>query len=229
VKKHILTLAGAIGSGKSSTAKRVAAELGYRHFSSGDLFRTIAKELGVSHVTVNSRIRSLGIQNVFAARANELAKLKKQNQSKCRVCQGVFPRTKDFFYGSGRNFHAICKTCAKEQDSAKYRRFLSSIESYAEHFVAKRRLLPRWRDGDLTPNDIINQYNKQNGLCFYTGEKLELQADSPKTISVDRIDSSISYTKGNIVLCCHIINTMKTDSSVSDFKYWCAKVSSYLP
>lgn len=43
-KKHIITIAGKPGSGKSTTAKLVATMLGYDHFSSGDLFRAIASE-----------------------------------------------------------------------------------------------------------------------------------------------------------------------------------------
>ena len=46
-KKHIITIAGKPGSGKSTTSKNVARTLSYTHFSSGDLFRAIAKERGV--------------------------------------------------------------------------------------------------------------------------------------------------------------------------------------
>lgn len=53
MKSKIITIAGALGSGKSSTAKLVAQELGYKHFSSGDLFRAIAKERGVSIEEIN--------------------------------------------------------------------------------------------------------------------------------------------------------------------------------
>ncbi len=52
-QKRIITLAGAVGSGKSSTAKGVAQKLGFRHFSSGDLFRKIAKERGLSIEAIN--------------------------------------------------------------------------------------------------------------------------------------------------------------------------------
>lgn len=48
MKKAVITIAGSPGSGKSSTAKAVASELGYKHFSSGDVFRKIAEERGVS-------------------------------------------------------------------------------------------------------------------------------------------------------------------------------------
>jgi cytidylate kinase len=53
VKKEIITIAGDIGSGKSSTAKGVASALGYEHFSSGDLFRKIAAERGLSVEAMN--------------------------------------------------------------------------------------------------------------------------------------------------------------------------------
>lgn len=41
-KKHIITIAGKPASGKSTSAKLVAKELGYKHYSTGDLFREIA-------------------------------------------------------------------------------------------------------------------------------------------------------------------------------------------
>jgi len=52
-KKHIITIAGMPGSGKSTTAKAVAKQLEFRHFSSGDLFRSIAKEKGVDVLQAN--------------------------------------------------------------------------------------------------------------------------------------------------------------------------------
>ena len=46
-KKHIVTIAGRPGSGKSTASKGVAEQLGYEHFSSGDLFRAVGKERGI--------------------------------------------------------------------------------------------------------------------------------------------------------------------------------------
>jgi cytidylate kinase len=53
MKKPIITLAGSPGSGKSSTARAVAAGLGFRHYSSGDLFRQLAAERGESIEAMN--------------------------------------------------------------------------------------------------------------------------------------------------------------------------------
>ena len=47
-KKEIITIAGAPGSGKSSTADLVAKKLNFKRFSSGEFMRKIAMEHGIS-------------------------------------------------------------------------------------------------------------------------------------------------------------------------------------
>lgn len=47
-KKHIITIAGKLGSGKSSTGKRVAEILNYKHYSTGDFMRSIANNRKIS-------------------------------------------------------------------------------------------------------------------------------------------------------------------------------------
>lgn len=54
-KKKIITINGWLGSGKSSTAKKIAKELEYKHFSSGDFFRQVGKDLGITVTELNIR------------------------------------------------------------------------------------------------------------------------------------------------------------------------------
>lgn len=54
-KKEIITICGGLGSGKSSTAKMVAQKLGFLHFSSGDFFRQVGMELGLSVNELNKK------------------------------------------------------------------------------------------------------------------------------------------------------------------------------
>lgn len=49
-KKSIITISGKLGSGKSTTAKRVAAALGYPHYSGGDFMRMLADKKNLSMV-----------------------------------------------------------------------------------------------------------------------------------------------------------------------------------
>ena len=69
MNKRIITIAGSVGSGKSSTAKAVAAALGFRHFSSGDLFRKFAAERGESIEAMNI---SAEVQRDIDLRVDEL-------------------------------------------------------------------------------------------------------------------------------------------------------------
>jgi cytidylate kinase len=55
MKKEIITICGGLGSGKSSTAKKIAEILGFQHFSSGDFFRQVGLELGLSINEINKR------------------------------------------------------------------------------------------------------------------------------------------------------------------------------
>lgn len=52
-RARIITIGGKPGSGKSTISKRLASELGYKHFSSGDLFRAIAREKNISVDKIN--------------------------------------------------------------------------------------------------------------------------------------------------------------------------------
>ncbi len=46
-----------------------------------------------------------------------------------------------------------------------------------------------------------------------------------KTISIDRIDSSKGYVRGNVQLVCWVVNQMKNDLTNDELTEWCTKVS----
>lgn len=52
-KKHIITIAGKPGSGKSTTSKALAKALSYQHYSSGDFFRAIGRDRGIDVFDTN--------------------------------------------------------------------------------------------------------------------------------------------------------------------------------
>ena len=51
--KLIITISGQPGSGKSTLAKKLAEKLGLKHYSTGDLWREIAKERKVTPLELN--------------------------------------------------------------------------------------------------------------------------------------------------------------------------------
>ncbi len=54
-RKHIITLSGKPGSGKSSTADRVAEMLGYTRYSSGDFVRNTTRKQKITLAEFNTR------------------------------------------------------------------------------------------------------------------------------------------------------------------------------
>lgn len=76
----------------------------------------------------------------------------------------------------------------------------------------------------VTIDDLIEQWNLQNGICEFTGIKLilssytKIEKSNIYSASLDRIDSNIGYTKENIRWVSRAINFMK--NSMSDDETW---------
>ena len=72
---------------------------------------------------------------------------------------------------------------------------------------------------DLTTEYLKEVWDNQNGTCPYTGIKMEISRTSqdedikktPTKASLDRIDPSIGYVKGNVEFVCYCVNVMKND------------------
>jgi hypothetical protein len=71
-------------------------------------------------------------------------------------------------------------------------------------------------------------WERQEGICVYTGLKMELQPNTLLSVSVERIDSDIGYTPENTVLCCNVVNRMKSDLDAEIFFDICKSVTMWL-
>lgn len=67
---------------------------------------------------------------------------------------------------------------------------------------------------DITKEDLINLWDKQNGKCAISGIDMTCTLDSGRTpynVSADQINPSMGYTKNNIQLVCMSVNQLKSD------------------
>lgn len=98
---------------------------------------------------------------------------------------------------------------------------------------ARKTAASRGRTLDLTLDDIKAVWDNQNGLCPYTGWKLDLPKSTAKkqhnTASLDRIDSSLGYVKGNIQIVCVMANFAKSDFDESIMRQFCQAIRHHIP
>ena len=75
-------------------------------------------------------------------------------------------------------------------------------------------------DTEITIDYLVSLWEKQQGRCALTGKKMIHKHNSPYTVSVDRIDSSVGYYEGNVQLVCQSVNLAKNGYSNEEFLYF---------
>ncbi len=78
---------------------------------------------------------------------------------------------------------------------------------------------------DLDYKYLIDIYEQQKGLCYYSGLKMNIDGKAKDVggakadaLSVDKIIPEKGYVKGNIVFCLNSINIFKGNQEMFDFK-----------
>lgn len=67
----------------------------------------------------------------------------------------------------------------------------------------------RTLDFEITKDDLMDLWDAQDGKCAISNYPMKTVFNSLFAVSVDRIDSSLGYTKDNIQLVCQGINFAK--------------------
>ncbi len=72
---------------------------------------------------------------------------------------------------------------------------------------------------DIDFNFLVDLFNKQKGLCAYSGIPLQFNSKQNWCISIERIDVQRGYTKDNVCLICREFNTMDQTIKLKDGSY----------
>lgn len=161
----------------------------------------------------------------------EQLKLKSIGKRRCYKCKQITTYSSENF----RNDCRCCKKCEREialirfydmKQNPTLPKILKSRLSQSKS-RAKKKGIPF----SLTFEDLLSQWYKQHGKCFYTGLQLKIKIESyygnREVISIDRIEPEKGYVKENIVFCCDCINTMKSNIPLEDFKRYISLVNNY--
>ena len=197
--------------------KLTALEYVYSNTSHERIWRCICDCGNESYVSIHSltsgNTRSCGCLAKYI-RQN---KKKPDNNAKCDYCGKeihVIP------YRMKTSKHHFCKrTCqgayyrAHPNETAGYKE-RSDVERFFAIKIVRLRVSARKRgipfSDELKFEHLVDLWNKQKGLCYYTGIPMSFNPeDKMYLVSVDRVDNKVGYEPGNIVLCCCAFNALK--------------------
>ena len=150
---------------------------------------------------------------------------------KCNHCQKT--KSKDQFFKEKSNKDGLrnqCKVCRSLYSKNLREKKNSTIEGRALEFLrhAKESSIRRNQTFELEVKDIVDCWDKQLQTCAYSGRKMTLENAKLNTVSIERIDSDIGYTKKNTILVCHAVNRMKSDFDLNSFVGFCQDISKFL-
>jgi hypothetical protein len=123
----------------------------------------------------------------------------------CTVCKETKPLA-DFEYG--RFKCQPCRNAYRKSLDLLPAGFFSKLARAAERSAEKRKSVGREDAGVCTidASDLEELWNKQGGLCHYTGLVLGFDAEKPNFCSLERLNPMLGYVKGNIALIIHELN-----------------------
>lgn len=153
----------------------------------------------------------------------------------CRDCEEEKPET-EYRFSRGK-LEPWCKTCMNAYQREWRRRNKSKAATYMGNYrgtmagaLRERLANSRWRasekgwEYDLDIASLESLLETQEGLCYFSGEKLSEEVGNPNRVSLDRLDPKKGYTKDNVVLVCWKVNDAKRALSSEDFINLCRNI-----
>ena len=155
--------------------------------------------------------------------------------SRCKQCICQYNRSekgkqrtskyKKSVKGKQANKHWYTSKKCRDGTRLAYNRRAGTLEGYTKCLIrlARQRVKAFGIDMNIEYTDLIDLWNKQNGLCAISGVGMTYGRGNGHTntaCSVDRIIPALGYTKGNIRLVCYIINVMRHNLDDMTFLSW---------
>ena len=160
----------------------------------------------------------------IATRKKNIAKNVNVNltgEKTCSLCQLPKPKTEfSLSRQAAGGLASRCKECYKKT-------YYCSLDSQITHRLrlARERSEERKFPFDIDASYVKSIWESQGGVCAITGVTITPEATGtadqhgPYSLSIDRLDNSKGYVRGNIRLTCHAANMMRnvwSDQEVLD-------------
>ena len=159
----------------------------------------------------------------------------KMIELKCKECEKVFSRLeKEYRRCQKKGFSVTCsRACgAAARNRIHAKGNLANLRSDNrqdsnspfKYYISKaycQQKTSAYGQSNITLEYLKLLWDKQNGICPYTGKIMELPKNTtnagirgaPNKASLDRIDSSKGYVQGNVEFVCLAVNLAKQSFS----------------
>lgn len=191
-------------------------------------YRKAGKECRVRDATIKAAVLKSGVKIFETA-----AQLRAANLKRCAFCKQVFPRSEEFFARIEKiSGNSYCRSCSPIRASIAKNANINSVLC-VRLLKAKNRSRRSSCPFTLTIVELQAKWHHQNGLCFYTkrpmtyGKSEKKWASDYSAVSLDRINPVLGYTNENVVLCCSIVNTMKSNMTIEQMLDWANAISNF--
>lgn len=160
----------------------------------------------------------------------------------CKFC-GIKKKPEDFVVDKVNNYWVgkyrylyECRECKKARIYKKRHQARETLAGAlgVVYKQIKQGAKQRKLEFTLSLGDIEALWEQQKGLCYFTWYpmgyesivlKPEKQSEKTKyQVSCDRLNPSIWYVQGNVVLCCSVVNRMKNILSEEEFYTVCKDI-----
>lgn len=161
------------------------------------------------------------------------------DQRMCSECLVVYQGIRENFhikkyYPDGTvGFNVKCAECFNKTNQKRTAKYRTDPHQFITARVSgfKARAKEIGVAFDLTAEELIAQWDRQNGHCFYSNEPIAFsnttetrKAPHRLMASLDRMNPDKGYVIGNVVWCSYVINRMKNDLSYADFLVMCGLI-----
>jgi len=150
----------------------------------------------------------------------------------CNTCGEVLSADSEHFYQKKNGaLSSECRDCFRHRSSRnqKARHHAGGVDYHLSYIARSVRQRSR-KTGvkcDIDAEFLKVLLKRQSSLCAISGIPLSFikgQGHIPTNASVDRINSAKGYTKDNVHLVAHQVNTMKSNLSIDQLMDWCELV-----
>jgi hypothetical protein len=127
------------------------------------------------------------------------------------------------FYPKRKN---KCKSCMsneyknredKEDYINKQRKWRSNNLIHYRVESARHRALRKGIVFEIRDEDIVNKLSEQNNKCYISKQTISMIENDWYSLSLDRLDNSLGYTKDNTIVVTKFVNSSKNDLPLNIF------------